>query len=69
MLVLLSKHRKILQQKEDEKAQQIIEIEVFLAQSQPISFQPVTQPLHKRCLIRLQKGVSKTSKGHLLQVN
>ena len=60
---------KILQQKEDEKAQQIIEIEVFLAQSQPISFQPVTQPLHKMCLIRLQKGVSKTSKGHLLQVN
>jgi hypothetical protein len=60
---------KILQQKEDKKAQQIIKIEVFLAQSQPISFQPVTQPLHKRCLIRLQKGVSKTSKGHLLQVN
>ena len=60
---------KILQQKEDEKAQQIIEIEVFLAQSQPISFQPVTQPPNKRCLIRLQKGVSKTSKGHLLQVN
>ena len=60
---------KILQQKEDEKAQQIIEIEVFLAQLQPFSFQPVTQPLHKRCLIRLQKGVSKTLKGHLLQAN
>jgi len=23
----------------------------------------------KRCLIRLQKGINKTSKGHLLQAN
>ena len=31
--------------------------------------QNVADVVFKRCLIRLQKGVSKTSKGHLLQAN
>ena len=30
-------------------------------------YQVVAEVVFKRCLVRLQKGVSKTSKGHLLQ--
>ena len=30
-------------------------------------YQAVAEVVFKRCLVRLEKGVSKTSKGHLLQ--
>ena len=36
---------------------------------QPTGNQLVIKQQSKRCLIGLQKGVSKSSKGHLLQVN
>ncbi|ERJ76963.1 hypothetical protein HMPREF9148_01545 [Prevotella sp. F0091] len=36
---------------------------------QPTVNQLVMKSCKKRCLIGLQKGVSKTSKEHLLQVN
>ena len=39
------------------------------ASLQPTENQLVMKSYKKRCLVRVQKGVSKTSKGHLLQVN
>ena len=42
---------------------------LFLVPLQLTRYQQVTKTLCKRCLVRLQKGVSQTSKEHLLQVN
>ena len=42
---------------------------LFLVSLQLTRYQQVTKSLYKRCLAALQKGVSQTSKEHLLQVN
>ena len=43
--------------------------QAFSALSQVACYQTIADSRKKRCLVRVQKGVSNSPKGHLLQAN